>query len=61
MHTEAEVVVPEDILVDYKESLAFALLGVLRVQNKINVFNVVTGASESSVSGSLYGDFSKIV
>ncbi|MGB0849926.1 MAG: anhydro-N-acetylmuramic acid kinase [Bacteroidia bacterium] len=61
MHTEAEVVVPEAKIVEYKEALAFALLGILRVQNKTNVFNVATGATQSSVSGSLYGDFSKIV
>lgn len=60
-HTAAEVVVPENRLVDYKESLAFALLGILRVQNKINVLNAATGASQNSVSGSLYGDFSKII
>lgn len=60
-HTEAEVIVPDDAMVDYKEALAFALLGLLRVQNKINVYNVATGASMSSVSGSLHGDFSKIV
>lgn len=59
-HTEAEVVVPESTLVDYKEALAFALLGILRVQNKTNVFNVATGAKSSSVSGSLYGDFSNL-
>ena len=60
-HTDAEVIVPDDIMVDYKEALAFALLGILRVQNKVNVFNVATGATKSSVSGSLYGDFSKLL
>ena len=59
-HTEAEVVVPDAMLVDYKEALAFALLGILRVQNKTNVYKVATGAKESTVSGSLYGDFSKL-
>jgi anhydro-N-acetylmuramic acid kinase len=60
-HTEAEVIVPDDMIVDYKEALAFALLGILRVQNKTNVYNEATGASKSSVSGSLYGDFSKLI
>lgn len=60
-HTEAEVVVPGDDEVNYKEALAFALLGVLRVQNKTNVLSAATGASSDSVSGSLYGDFSKLI
>lgn len=60
-HTEAEVIVPEATLINYKESLAFALLGILRVQNKINVHSVATGASKDTVSGSLYGNFSNII
>lgn len=61
MHTEAEVIVPHTNEIEYKEALAFALLGVLRVENKMNVLASATGARQDSVSGSLYGDFSKIV
>ena len=60
-HTVAEVVVPGDDEVNYKEALAFALLGVLRVENKVNVLSAATGATADSVSGSLYGDFSKLI
>lgn len=60
-HTDAEVVVPDEQIVNYKEALAFALLGILRVQNKINVLANVTGASENSIAGSLFGDFSKLI
>lgn len=60
-HTDAEIVVPNEDEVNYKEALAFALLGVLRVENKTNVLSAATGASKDSVSGSLYGDFSKLV
>lgn len=60
-HTEAEVVVPEAQLVDYKEALSFALLGVLRVLNTPNVLASYTGGSKDIVAGSLYGDFSKLV
>lgn len=60
-HTEAEVVVPDDKIVNYKEALAFALLGILRVQNKVNVFSIATGATADSISGELHGDFSKII
>ena len=60
-HTEAEVVIPDDDMVNYKEAMAFALLGLLRVQNRVNVLANATGASENSVSGGLYGDFSKLI
>lgn len=59
-HTEAEIVVPDDDQVQYKEALAFALLGILRVQNKVNVLSIATGAAKNTVSGALYGDFSKL-
>ncbi len=60
-HTLAEVIVPDDSVVNYKEALAFGLLGILRVQNKTNVIAAATGAKSDSVSGSLYGNFSKLV
>lgn len=59
-HTEAEVVVPDDMMVNYKEALAFALFGILRVKNKVNVYGRATGASKDTVSGALYGDFSAL-
>lgn len=59
-HTEAEIVVPDENMVNYKEALAFALLGILRVKNKTNVLSLATGATEDSVSGAFYGDFSKL-
>lgn len=60
-HTDAEIIVPEEIVVNYKEALVFALMGVLRVQNKPNVLASVTGAAADSVSGALHGDFSKLI
>jgi hypothetical protein len=36
------------------------LLGILRVKNQINVLSSHTGAENDSVSGGLYGDFSKL-
>lgn len=38
-------------LIDYKEALIFALLGVLKVQNKINCLQSVTGAKKDHSSG----------
>ena len=60
-HTDAEVIVPTAQIVEFKEALAFALLGVLRVNNQVNVLSSHTGSKKDSVSGSLYGDFSKLI
>ena len=60
-HTNAEVIVPDTEIVEYKEALAFALLGILRVKNRTNVLSSHTGADRDSVSGSLYGNFSKLI
>lgn len=46
--------VPDNELVNYKEALVFAFLGILRIQNKINVINTVTGAKKSSSSGVIF-------
>lgn len=59
--TDAEIVVPDTQLVNYKEALVFALMGILRVKNRVNVLSSMTGAREDSVSGSLFGDFSKLI
>lgn len=60
-HTEAEVVIPDDTVVMYKEALAFALLGVLRVENKVNINASATGATSDSIAGGLFGDFSPLI
>ena len=57
-NTDAEIVVPDTTLINYKEALVFALMGVLRIQNKTNVLSSLTGSDSDSVSGSLHGDFS---
>lgn len=59
-HTDAEIIIPEDSLVNYKESLVFALLGALRINNKVNILAEGTGSNENSIAGALHGDFSNI-
>lgn len=59
-HTEAEIIIPEESIVNYKESLAFALLGTLRIENKENIIAHGTGANANSIAGALHGDFSQL-
>jgi len=49
-----KLVIPEKKLIEYKEALIFALMGVLRVEQEINVLKSVTGASTDSSSGVVY-------
>ncbi|WP_339696102.1 anhydro-N-acetylmuramic acid kinase [uncultured Roseivirga sp.] len=46
-----EVVIPETSVVDFKEAIVFAFMGVLRSENEINCLSSVTGASRDSSSG----------
>lgn len=48
------IVVPGDRLINFKEALVFAFLGVLRWRNEINVFSSVTGATKDTSSGLIY-------
>lgn len=54
-HAKATVVIPEENIVHYKEALVFALLGLLRWQNKTNVLASVTGAKHDHSSGYIFG------
>ncbi|WP_405415900.1 anhydro-N-acetylmuramic acid kinase [Maribacter sp. Asnod1-A12] len=52
--TKTKVVVPEKIIIEFKEALVFALMGVLRVEQLTNVLSSVTGAKKDSSSGVLF-------
>ena len=45
------VVIPDDKTIEYKEALIFALLGVLKLRNEVNVLCSVTGAKNNHSSG----------
>ncbi|APQ18465.1 anhydro-N-acetylmuramic acid kinase [Maribacter hydrothermalis] len=52
--TTTKVVVPDKIIIEFKEALVFALMGVLRVEQLTNVLSSVTGAKKDSSSGVLF-------
>ncbi|WP_405381695.1 anhydro-N-acetylmuramic acid kinase [Maribacter sp. LLG6340-A2] len=49
-----QVIIPEKIIIEFKEALVFALMGVLRVEQQTNVLCSVTGAKKDSSSGVLF-------
>jgi len=49
-----EIIIPDKKLIDFKEALIFAFLGVLRINNKINILAEVTGAKKNSISGVIF-------
>jgi anhydro-N-acetylmuramic acid kinase len=52
--TKVKVVVPDSKIVEFKEALVFAFLGVLRMRGEVNVLRSVTGASHDSCSGTVH-------
>jgi anhydro-N-acetylmuramic acid kinase len=52
IHTD--VIIPDNKLVQFKEALIMALLGVLRWREEDTVLNTVTGASRSSIGGAVW-------
>jgi anhydro-N-acetylmuramic acid kinase len=48
------IIVPMQSLVNFKEALVFAFLGVLRIEQKINTLNSVTGATKDSSGGVVF-------
>jgi anhydro-N-acetylmuramic acid kinase len=49
-----EVVVPDANLVEYKEALIMAFIGVLRWRQENNVLSSVTGAARDSIGGAIW-------
>lgn len=49
--TKSEVIIPERKVIDYKEALIFAFMGVLKMNNDINVLSSATGSTSDHSSG----------
>jgi len=53
-HLDIEIIIPNDELIDYKEAIVMALIGVLRWREENNVISSVTGASRNSIGGAVW-------
>ena len=54
-----EVIIPDNLIINYKEALIFALLGYLRLTGQTNTLASVTGARCNSIGGTLSGLLSR--
>ncbi|RXP52644.1 anhydro-N-acetylmuramic acid kinase [Lutibacter sp. HS1-25] len=52
--TNNEIIIPNNEIVNFKEALIFALLGVLRSENEVNCLSSVTGAIKDHSSGKIF-------
>jgi anhydro-N-acetylmuramic acid kinase len=53
-HSHHPIFVPDDHIVEYKEALIFAFLGMLRFNEQTNVLASVTGAKKDHIGGAVY-------
>ena len=49
--SNCEIYIPDDIIINYKEAMIFAFLGVLKWRHEINCLSSVTGGRRDSSSG----------
>lgn len=52
--TKANIILPDQNLINFKEALIFAFLGLLRVNELTNSLATVTGAKKDNCGGSIY-------
>ncbi len=51
---KCEIIIPDERLIDFKEAIIFAFLGVLRFIGHPNCLSSVTGAKMDSIAGNIY-------
>lgn len=54
-HSGCTLEIPADPIIQYKEALIFAFLGVRRIRGEVNGLRSVTGARKDTIGGSLWG------
>lgn len=53
-HLKVPIVIPDETIVNYKEAIVMAFIGVLKLRNEVNVLASVTGAQEDTVCGDVF-------
>jgi anhydro-N-acetylmuramic acid kinase len=53
-HSNTQIIIPSDEIINYKEALIFSLLGLLKINDKINCLSSVTGAKINHSSGKIF-------
>ena len=53
-YTKIDIYLPNKKIIDYKEALIFAFLGVLRLRNEMNCLSSVTGAKSDCSAGVIF-------
>jgi len=56
-NTNNNVIITSNQIIDYKEALIFAFLGVLRLRKESNCLQSVTGATQNNIGGCIYQAF----
>ncbi len=51
---QGKIIIPDKQIIEFKEAIIFAFLGVLRTENTPNCLKTVTGAKKDNVGGSVY-------
>ncbi len=53
-YSYSKIIIPDNTLINFKESLIFAFLGVLRIENQVNCLHSVTGAKRDNCGGVIH-------
>ncbi|SMO53272.1 anhydro-N-acetylmuramic acid kinase [Saccharicrinis carchari] len=53
-YSKAGLIIPDKQVIDFKEAIIFAFLGVLRMSKQVNCLASVTGASKNNIGGSVF-------
>ncbi len=53
-YSNTQIIIPDKEVIDFKEAVIFAFLGVLRIKEQDNCLSSVTGARKNNVGGSVF-------
>jgi len=52
--SNCSIIIPDKIIIEYKEAMIFAFLGMLRIRNEINCLSSATGAKFDNIGGTIF-------